>query len=321
MAVQYHNFAIGLGLPRIKGVRAALACLFAILFSVAQAAAQDRQQGGGENNPWATFDDEAREDAFDRALISRFPFSPEELKRLRALVDEIQRATAEPPRGLEAQPNTRVKTLSLDPGSPPPQVFVHTDFVTTLSFLDATGKPWPILDVAYGGEFQIESPEDGSHIVRIISGTNYGAGNLSIRLANLAMPVTLRLQANKERVDYRFDAIIPQSGPNAEPALVRAGLRPAAGDDGVMLALLQGVPPESAERLEIDGADAASRAYRIGDRFFLRTPLQLLSPGWKSSVSAADGTRVYALNEAPVLLLSDNGVMVRARISERENGQ
>ncbi len=276
-------------------------------------------QESGED-PWGIFDDGTRDDAFDRAIVSRFPFSPEELLRLRGLVDEIQRATAAPPRGVQARANSRVETLSLDPGAPPPEVFVHTDFVTTLNFVDATGQPWPVLDVAYGGDFQIETPEDGSHIVRIVSSTNYGAGNLSIRLIDLPMPITMRLQAGKQVVDYRYDAIVPRNGPQARPTLVRAGLRPAAGDDGLMLALLQGVPPQDAVRLAVEGADAGSSAYRINGRFFLRTGLQLLSPGWESSVAAADGTRVYALPETPILILSDNGVMIRARIAELAAG-
>jgi intracellular multiplication protein IcmK len=45
----------------------------------------------------------------------------------------------------------------------------------------------------------------------------------------------------------------------------------------------------------------------------------LMSPGWSGSVSSADGMRVYEISGAPVLLLSDKGRMVRARLSNRED--
>jgi Putative outer membrane core complex of type IVb secretion len=46
----------------------------------------------------------------------------------------------------------------------------------------------------------------------------------------------------------------------------------------------------------------------------VRTPLTLLSPAWNSSVSSADGMTVYEIGDAPVLLMSDNGAMIRARL-------
>jgi intracellular multiplication protein IcmK len=51
---------------------------------------------------------------------------------------------------------------------------------------------------------------------------------------------------------------------------------------------------------------------------YIRTPLTLLSPGWDQSVSSADGMHVYAMAFAPVVLLSDDGRMMRAYISRRE---
>ena len=55
------------------------------------------------------------------------------------------------------------------------------------------------------------------------------------------------------------------------------------------------------------------RVQRIG-----LTPLTLLSPSWDSSVTSADGMNVYTLNDTPVVLLSDEGRMVRAHITADE---
>lgn len=48
---------------------------------------------------------------------------------------------------------------------------------------------------------------------------------------------------------------------------------------------------------------------------FIRTPLTMLSPSWEASVSSADGTTVYELGQStPVLLMSDGGSLIRARV-------
>ena len=69
---------------------------------------------------------------------------------------------------------------------------------------------------------------------------------------------------------------------------------------------------------KVEGVDGRTSAYLMSGRVYLRTPLTLLSPGWDSSVSSADGVNVYAFNNAPVVLLSDEGRMVKAHIQSDE---
>jgi intracellular multiplication protein IcmK len=77
--------------------------------------------------------------------------------------------------------------------------------------------------------------------------------------------------------------------------------------------------PTAALKMNVSGVDSRTTAYRYNGLTYLRTPLTLLSPAWMSSASSADGMRVYALNHAPVVLLSDKGKMVRAHLSDRED--
>jgi intracellular multiplication protein IcmK len=68
--------------------------------------------------------------------------------------------------------------------------------------------------------------------------------------------------------------------------------------------------------MTVDGVDGRTSAYNLAGRLYLRTPLTLLSPTWQSSAQSADGMKVYVLDNAPVLLLSDQGTMVRAMIKK-----
>jgi intracellular multiplication protein IcmK len=82
--------------------------------------------------------------------------------------------------------------------------------------------------------------------------------------------------------------------------------------------VLEGITPEGGRKLAVDGVDGRSTAYLVNGITYVRTPLTLLSPSWMGSVSSADGMNVYALKNASVLLLSDKGEMVRARLTEKD---
>jgi intracellular multiplication protein IcmK len=66
--------------------------------------------------------------------------------------------------------------------------------------------------------------------------------------------------------------------------------------------------------MKVDGVDGRTTVWKIAETVYLRTPLTLLSPAWNASAASADGMNVYTLEDTPVILLSDQGRMVKARI-------
>lgn len=255
------------------------------------------------------------QEAFDGAQKRLFPLTTDQIRETMRKYEEEQYAKVPPAYG-QPKPEIAVTTVSLDPGAEPPEIKVHSGFVTTMAILDASGQPWPIQDIGIGGNFDIPNPESGSHIVRISPLSHFGFGNLSIRLKDLPTPVTFRLSAGNDVVHYRYDARIPRMGPNARMSLIQRQ-KLTAGDD-VIMSVLDNAIPEGTKKLKVSGTDTRTRAYRVGERVFVRTPLTLLSPSWNASVSSADGTTVYEVGETPVLLLSDQGAMVRAKITEED---
>lgn len=271
-------------------------------------------------------DDPEIQAAFQEALTSLLPMTPAQIRELLKRVGESQQAASAPlPRldggwdneRLKARPPTpevHVETLNMAPGAPPPVIQAGVGYVTTLTILDATGQPWPIVDIGVGGNFDVPEPAEGAHVVRITPLSRFGAGNLSIRLLNLATPITFQIESGGEVIHYRYDARIPRFGPLAKAPLIDRGVGLVAGD-ATLMSVLEGLPPSGSEAARIKGADGRTTAWYIGDKLYVRTPLTLLSPGWDGSVSSADGMHVYMLADAPVLLLSDSGVMVRAGVS------
>ncbi len=271
--------------------------------------------------------DLARQEAFDAALQGLLPLRPEEIRVLLERFDRTQESV-ELPVYPSPKPETVIENIDLDPGAPPSVIKMAYGHVTTVSFMDASGRPWPIRTMSWAGNFQIvetEVPEGKeedrfSHKMIISPQSEFAYGNISVSLLGLYTPVILTLETSRDVVYYRFDAIMPDYGPLARAPLIDAsggGMGSVAGNSGLSAAL-EGVVPNGAMRLDVSGVDSRTSAFSYGGRTYVRTPLALLSPGWSGSVASLDGMRVYEISGAPVLLLSDQGRMVRARLSNRE---
>ena len=257
-----------------------------------------------------------REEAMDAALTGLLPLKPEEIRILLERFDQTQQAV-EVPVYPYPKPEVLSETISLDPGVKPPVLKVGTGHVTTLALLDATGSPWPIGTVSFAGNFEVLTPEPGGHMIQITGMSEFGYGNLSLTMLELKTPITFTLKTSRDSVHYRFDARIPDYGPFAQAPIIDGGLSLVAGNS-ILGSILDGLPPKGSEKLDVSGVDGRTTAYMFNNTTYVRTPLTLLSPGWSGSVSSADGMNVYAVANAPVLLLSDKGNVVRAMLSEGE---
>jgi len=171
--------------------------------------------------------------------------------------------------------------------------------------------------MAFAGRFDVKTASKDGHVLRITPLSRFYEGNITIQLKDLSTPITFRLSSGNDVVYYRYDVRVPAMGPKARPPRFTSANSMVAGDE-VMMAVLDGYPPSSAKRLRVSGLDDRSAAWEVNGQVYLRTPHSLLSPAWSSSTASGDGTTVYAIPETPVLLLSDQGVMVRARLARPE---
>lgn len=265
----------------------------------------------------AELEQKAREQAFDAALNGMMPMTPDQI---RALLDKykVTRDVSESRIGGMPKPEVTVQTVSLDPGVTPPVIKLSPGHVTSITMMDITGQPWPVQDVSWGGNFEVISPGDGGHLIRVSPMGAAEVGNMSVQLVGLKTPVTFTLETQLDVVQYRFDARIPEYGPNATPPIIDPGLTIEAGSDKALTQILDGVPPGGTEKLTVNGVDGRTSVFRSNGTTYLRTPLTLLSPGWSASVKSADGMTVYVVNNSPVLLLSDHGKLVRAQVEENK---
>lgn len=268
----------------------------------------------------AELQQKAREQAFDSALNGMMPMSPDQIN---TLLDKykVTREASETRIGGSPKPEVTVQTVSLDPGATPPTIKLSPGHVTSVTMMDLTGQPWPVQDVSWGGNFEVISPGEGGHLIRISPMAAHEVGNMSVQLVGLKTPVTFTLQTQLDVVQYRFDARIPEYGPKALAPIIDPGLTIQAGTDKALTHILDGTPPSGTQKMSVTGVDGRTSVFKLGESMYVRTPLTLLSPGWSASVKSADGMTVYVVNNSPVFLLSDRGKMVRAVVEENRTVQ
>ncbi|MBU0858768.1 MAG: DotH/IcmK family type IV secretion protein, partial [Alphaproteobacteria bacterium] len=194
-------------------------------------------------------DREIREASFTAAITGLLPLNPGEIRQLLKRFDETQQAV-EIPVYPYPQPEVSVHTVSLDPGVTPPVIKLGVGHVTTLNIMDATGQPWPIFDLSWAGNFEVLQPGEGSHVVRITPMSEFAYGNLSLRVVKMSTPITFTLKTQRDVVQYRFDARIPEFGPYAKAPLIEGGLSIVAGNTAIN-SILDGTAPEGAEKLDV----------------------------------------------------------------------
>lgn len=266
----------------------------------------------------ARLEEEHNRKSFKRASEGLLPLSPDQVRDFMRKLETTQSAAVAPSGGTP-KGEIKVVGLSLDPGGEPPQINLSSGYVTTIDIIDQTGEPWPIADIGVGGNFEVTPTQAGSHVVRVVPLTRVGTGNLSILLKGLSTPIIFRLASGGPTFHMRFDARVPQIGPQAKTPLIQHRRQGPLAGDAVISMILENAPPKDAKRLKIGGVDARTMAWQLGGKVYVRTPLSLLSPAWNASASSSDGMTVYEIGDAPVLLMSDNGAMMRARLMREDS--
>lgn len=250
-----------------------------------------------------------RDEAFKQLLDKISPLTPDQIIEMRKQQDKAQQAVATTP-NTPPRPVSSTLTIDLSPGITPPVIRLSAGFVSSLVFVDSTGQPWPISDYSLGNpkSFNIQWDKK-TNTMFIQSTTTYSTANLAIRLATLDTPVMLSLVSGQRDVDYRVDLQVQGRGPNA--------LAPIVGDNlptgnPALLSVLDGVPPPGSVELLV--SNGLGRAWVSKGKLIFRTQLTVLSPAWSSIVSSADGTKVYEMVQTPLILVSQNGKLVKIEL-------
>ncbi len=249
--------------------------------------------------------------AFYDAMQSAMPLSPDQITELKEQFYQRQAAITSLPH-VPPKPVIASRYVNLAPGSVPMVLRLAQGYVSTLTFLDQTGQPWPIESYNIGDPqaFNVQWDKK-SHLLMLQATTLYQTGNFVVKLKGLDVPVMLTLITGQKIVDYRLDLRMQGNGPHAKASLGRS----VSSISSELLNILDGIPSENHKQLQVTGGEAS--AWRIENRLYLRTHLTVLSPAWLSTLSSPDGTKAYELPYAPFILVNDNnGKTIQLKVSE-----
>lgn len=251
----------------------------------------------------------------NEALDQAAPLTPEELRRLRKELDERQRALTENVSGRPpAKPTSQIYNIDLSPGATPPVVSIERGHGAIVSFLDASGKPWParvsdnfnpeVITVSQFTEHQLSIGTARSTPVNV---------GVAVALEGLPVAITFTVISGQPWVDSQVRMVIPQyrGGAPAGAGLLKGDPALAAGD---LMAFLLRTPPASARSLTVDGLPGALAWQISPSRMVLRTNYLVIT-GYFRSQGLGDGTSVYELPLSPVVRVADNGQFRPVRIA------
>ena len=242
-----------------------------------------------------------RDEAFARMSKEALPLTSPQVSTLRDLFNEVRRSQASDPR-VPPKPTSRSVLIDMSPGATPQVVRMAAGFVSALVFTDSSGAPWPIAayDLGDPRAFNIQWDKK-SHILMVQAVSMYKRGNLAVLLQGLNTPVMLDLQPGQPAVDYRVDFRIPQLGPNAQ---ITTATLPGKAHP-LLLEVLNGIAPPNSKKLSIDDFDGD--IWYVHGKMYVRTRMTMVSPGWRASMSSADGMHAYEIVKTPVILASFHG--------------
>lgn len=312
----------------MRGVRIFLVLMLGMtLCAPASAFAQPRQDGGP---------DDRDKEHVDPIYAGTLPPPPSVRQDLYDRYDSGQKALdAEDDPHLLASPTSRSLNVSFEPGAQIPIVRLAQGYPAAITFLDATGQPWPIAwDLATNkaagcdGDGKSDNkptvravginacvPQAGSNILQITPVSRYPHGGLLVTLKDAPKPISFMIVAGTGAYDADLTVRITRRGPNAKDQPSTLGAVPDTSDP-VLTNLLDGVPPMEAVPLLVSGVSADRlRAWKLKNTMYIRTTYELSSPASTDHAREFDVT-VYVLPFSSRLWMADGDYRVPVHVQE-----
>jgi intracellular multiplication protein IcmK len=297
-----------------------------ILCMPASGLAQSRQNGGP---------DDRDKDHVDPIYAGTLPPPPSVRQDLYDRYDTGQKALdAEDDPHMLASPASRSLNVSFEPGAQIPIVRLAQGYPAAITFLDATGQPWPIAwDLATNKAASCDDqgksdrptvravginacvPQAGSNVLQITPVSRYPRGGLLVTLKDAPKPISFMIIAGTGAYDADLTVRITRRGPNAKDQASALGAVPDTSDP-TLDKILSGTPPEEAVPLLVSGVSADRlRAWKLKDTMYIRTTFELSSPAASAHARAFDVT-AYAAPFSSRLIVSTGERLVPVFVQE-----
>jgi len=283
-----------------------------------------------------------------RAAAASIPFIPDVLvEELARRLDGQRRASERVTNPVLALSADRTITVDLGSGGATPIVQTVMGYPTSIIFLDGNGRSWPIHwdvssnptipaapgvtnasagvavgpAISFGTGFEVDVPVKGGNVLNITTRSPGPRGGLAVMLEGSSAPLSFLLLANSRRFDSRLAVkVTGGDGPHAKTAAGSGFGRPGGPVTGSaqLSSMLDGVAPAQAVPLGVVGMSPDDiRAWRLGDRIYLRTRAKVVSPQPVGREFGMDGVAIYEIPAVPSVLVVSGGQLTPIHLQER----
>ena len=226
-----------------------------------------------------------------------------------------------------------VFNVGSDPESKTPVVLIARGMSTSVNFIDAYGKPWPIRrsinflkktvlvvrvaepqvnaqpdkekeGEAAGNGIDISDPQAGS---LNITALKHGAtGNITVYLVNRSTPISIQLEGKSGVYHKEATVKISEVGPQTDLKSINRGDEVIVGTrtDADLNNALYGIGPLGSQLMVVEGGEG--KAWLKENSIFLQTPLSVYSPKVAGVTHANGRYRAYKLPASPTIMATNN---------------
>ncbi|WP_219096314.1 DotH/IcmK family type IV secretion protein [Pseudomonas sp. UMAB-40] len=214
-----------------------------------------------------------------------------------------------------------------DPESKTPEILIARYLSTSVNFVDAYGKPWPIrrqinflkkrVEVVRVAEPQAPTQKDGESAgidpqdpqagSLNISALKHGAtGNITVYLVNRSTPISLSVSTKSGVYHKEATVKISEVGPQTDLKTINRGDEVIVGTqtDADLNNALYGIGPQGSQQMVVEGGEG--KAWLKDNAVFLQTPLSVFSPKVTKVTHANGRYRAYKLPASPTIMASNN---------------
>lgn len=241
------------------------------------------------------------------------PLTPTEIIDLR---QELGRRSAAMTQPLDpvAKPVRRSIAIDLAPSATPEVIRAAFSQGSVVSFVDAAGRPWPVVVADNFNPSGFDTAAFGQNGVSIgVKSAGARSGSVAVLLEGMTSPITFSVVTGQREVDYSVEVQLPRYLPG-QPAPVGAVEQIRSLGAADLMNFLLNTPPREARALKSDSANLV--AWQVSaERMIVRTEAMLASPAWSRRQSSATGVSVYDLPLTSRLLVASQGQMMTVHLS------
>lgn len=198
----------------------------------------------------------------------------------------------------------------------PIEVKIVPGYLSTITFFDSTGSPWPVEYAQPGNKtFSMSVAGEKGNIINLDTSEMYSDANASIGLVGQNSNYIIKLVANDKENTSKLSLRVPDRGPEASEIRINSrDIVENAPEE--MYDIINGRVGslKDAKNLSITGVEADG--YKYNGFMYIVSRHTLLSPARENAISLPSGTTAYKIYPTSTLQFSVNGERVFATVKD-----